>query len=188
MQAYVHGQSSSPAHDIPVDDLTILGTWSGDNATTWDHMKKSIALTISIGLSFGPGLYGHDIGGFEGKQNPSPELLVRWIQLGAWHTRFVVHSNKPISTTLWMYKNEGEEGEEATRILRDVVAWRYRLIPMMYSLYVTHWMRRGWPVIKVLIMLSLMSFLTLLSQPSGIIRMTHKRSAWTSNSYSVHMS
>jgi alpha-glucosidase len=112
-------------------------------------MKRSIALTISTGLSFGLGLYGHDIGGFDGRKNPSPELLVRWAQQGAWHTRFVVHSNKPVSTTLWMYKNAGKEGVEATGILRDVIQFRYRLIPSLYSYYVTHWMRRGWPVIKV---------------------------------------
>jgi alpha-glucosidase len=132
------------------------GTWSGDNLTTWYTMRRSISLTLSIGLSFGPGLYGHDIGGFEGPHNPSPELLVRWAQLGAWHTRFVVHSNKPVSTTLWMYKSAGEEGRRATEILKEVVGWRYRLIPMMYSLFVSHWMRRGWPVVKVRVVQALL--------------------------------
>lgn len=57
-------------------------------------------MTLSLGMSFGPGLYGHDIvrnsifintddcsnvdfcsqGGFAGKMHPSPELLIRWCQ------------------------------------------------------------------------------------------------------------
>lgn len=49
-----------------------------------------VQMTLSYGMSFGCGLYGHDIGGFAGKHHPSPELLVRWCQNGAWHSRFTV--------------------------------------------------------------------------------------------------
>ncbi|KZT44248.1 hypothetical protein SISSUDRAFT_1057221 [Sistotremastrum suecicum HHB10207 ss-3] len=124
------------------------GSWSGDNATTWRTLKRSTALTISVGLSLGPGLYGHDVGGFAGAHSPSAELLVRWVQHGIWHTRFVVHSWKSISTTLWMYKGLSIDGQDVTAIIRRAVAWRYRLLPTLYSLYVTHYMRRGWPVLK----------------------------------------
>lgn len=34
-------------------------------------------------------------------------------------------------------------------ILRDVLAFRYRLAPTFYSLYVTDYHRRGWPILKV---------------------------------------
>lgn len=74
-------------------------SWSGDNSTTWKALKWGTKMTLSSGMSFGPGLYGHDIvssslwttyypradplysqGGFAGKHHPSPELLVRWCQ------------------------------------------------------------------------------------------------------------
>ncbi|KAL8286348.1 hypothetical protein RQP46_004365 [Phenoliferia psychrophenolica] len=119
-------------------------TWSGDNSTTWKALNRGTAMTLSVGMSFGPGLYGHDIGG---KHHPSPELLVRWCQNGAWHSRFTVHSWKEISTTLWMYNDV----PGISQILRDVLAWRYRLAPTFYSLYVTHYHQKGWPLLKPLL-------------------------------------
>ncbi|KAM0749932.1 hypothetical protein T439DRAFT_381478 [Meredithblackwellia eburnea MCA 4105] len=123
-------------------------TWSGDNSTTWKALKWGTKMTLSVGMSFGPGLYGHDIGGFAGTHHPSPELLVRWCQNGAWHSRFTVHSWKEISTTLWMYN---ESNPEVTEILRDVLQFRYRLAPSFYSLYVSEYQRKGWPVLRPLL-------------------------------------
>ena len=51
--------------------------------------------------------YGSDIGGFCG-DSPSPELFVRWVQLGVTHSRFCIHSNTrtksgaPKLTLPWM--------------------------------------------------------------------------------------
>ncbi|UZJ56955.1 hypothetical protein CBS101457_006275 [Exobasidium rhododendri] len=120
-------------------------TWSGDNSTSWLSLKWSTKLTLSFGLSFGMGLYGHDIGGFAGEHSPSAELLIRWCQQSMWHTRFTIHSWKKVTTTPWMY------GQDETGIIRKVIHRRYRLIPMLYSLFVTHYHRRGWPVIKPLL-------------------------------------
>ncbi|KAG8732857.1 hypothetical protein FRC11_010456 [Ceratobasidium sp. 423] len=128
MQAYAHG------------------TWSGDNATSWIGLRRGTAMTLSAGISFLPGLYGHDIGGFAGKHHPSPELLLNLDQ-GAWHTRFTVHSWKEVSTTLWMYDGIKVDDAEITSILRDVVGFRYQLIPTMYSLYVNEYWKKGWPVL-----------------------------------------
>lgn len=126
------------------------GSWSGDNTTTWSSLRQSTALTLSVGLSFGTGLYGHDIGGFAPSYlSPSPELLVRWVQHGAWHTRFVVHSWKEVETTLWMYDGVQIDGIDVGRAIRDTVKLRYQLTPTFYSLYVTHYHSRGWPVLKV---------------------------------------
>ncbi|KAK4049956.1 hypothetical protein OIV83_003780 [Microbotryomycetes sp. JL201] len=120
-------------------------TWSGDNSTSWKALKYGTKMTLSVGMSFGPGLYGHDIGGFAGKHHPSPELLIRWCQNGMMHTRFTVHSWKEVSTTMWMY------GDDVTEILRKTLDLRYRLAPTFYSLYLTHYYRRGWPVLKPLL-------------------------------------
>ncbi|CAE6391128.1 unnamed protein product [Rhizoctonia solani] len=133
---------------IPGMQAYAHGTWSGDNATSWIALRRGTAMTLSAGISFLPGLYGHDIGGFAGKHHPSPELLVRWCQQGAWHTRFTVHSWKELSTTLWMYDGVEVDGVEITNVLRDVLAFRYQIIPTMYSLYVEEYWKQGWPVLR----------------------------------------
>jgi alpha-glucosidase len=120
-------------------------TWSGDNSTSWLSLKWSNKVTLSYGLSFGLGLYGHDVGGFAGEHSPSPELLIRWCQQSMWHTRFTIHSWKKITTTPWMYD------DKVTGVIREIIHRRYQLIPMLYSFYVTHYHRRGWPVIKPLL-------------------------------------
>lgn len=120
-------------------------SWSGDNSTSWKTLKGSTKITLSLGLSVGPGLYGHDIGGFAADFNPSPELLIRWVQQSVFHTRFTVHSNKPVTTSLWMYD------APTTKIIRDAVSLRYRMAPTMYSFYVTHYFKKGWPVLKPLL-------------------------------------
>lgn len=125
-------------------------SWSGDNTTTWSTLRRSTSLTLSSGLSFLSGLYGHDIGGFAPSNvSPSPELLLRWVQHGAWHTRFVVHCWKEVETTLWMYDGVIVDGMDIGMAIRKAVRMRYRLAPTFYSLYVTHYHRCGWPVLKV---------------------------------------
>ncbi|CAE6422966.1 unnamed protein product [Rhizoctonia solani] len=133
---------------IPGMQAYAHGTWSGDNTTTWTALRRGTAMTLSAGISFLPGLYGHDIGGLTGKHHPSPELLVRWCQQGAWHTRFTVHSWKEVSTTLWMYDGVKVDGVEITGLLRDIVGFRYQIIPTMYSLYVNEYWKQGWPVLR----------------------------------------
>ncbi|KDN45363.1 hypothetical protein RSAG8_04950, partial [Rhizoctonia solani AG-8 WAC10335] len=113
---------------IPGMQAYAHGTWSGDNATSWIALRRGTAMTLSTGISFLPGLYGHHI--------------------GAWHTRFTVHSWKEVSTTLWMYDGVKVDGAEITSILRDVVGFRYQLIPSMYSLYVNEYWKQGWPVLR----------------------------------------
>ncbi|KAF8199901.1 glycosyl hydrolases family 31-domain-containing protein [Mycena galopus ATCC 62051] len=122
-------------------------TWSGDNSTTWKALKWGTKMTLSVGMSFGPGLYGHDIGGFAGPHHPGPELLVRWCQNGAWHSRFTVHSWKEVSTTLWMH----DHVPGISDAVRAALNFRYRLAPTFYSLYVTDYQRHGWPILKPLL-------------------------------------
>ncbi|CAK5265429.1 unnamed protein product [Mycena citricolor] len=122
-------------------------TWSGDNSTTWKALEFGTKMTLSVGMSFGPGLFGHDIGGFAGSHHPGPELLVRWCQNGAWHTRFTVHSAKDVSTTMWMYDDVPGISDH----IRAALAFRYRLTPTFYSYYVSHYQRHGWPVLKPLL-------------------------------------
>ena len=54
--------------------------WTGDNASTWDHLQVSINQVLSLGLS-GHEIVGGDIGGFFPGSESSwadPELYIRW--------------------------------------------------------------------------------------------------------------
>ncbi len=60
--------------------------WGGDPTTGWgfDGLRSVVTQALSAGTS-GIGIYGSDIGGFFalGSNALSPELLTRWVQLGA---------------------------------------------------------------------------------------------------------
>jgi alpha 1,3-glucosidase len=49
--------------------------WTGDNQSTFDFLKVSIPMLLSLGVS-GIQFTGVDIPGFGG--NPDPELFKRW--------------------------------------------------------------------------------------------------------------
>ncbi|OTB10370.1 glycoside hydrolase family 31 protein [Daldinia sp. EC12] len=108
-------------------------SWSGDNVTSWEGMKGANALALNAGFSLLQ-CYGHDIGGFEGPQ-PTPEHLVRWIQLGIHSPRFAINCYKtnPDDNLIgeviepWQYPS-------VAPIIRDAVRRRYELIPYTYSL------------------------------------------------------
>ncbi|KAJ5157399.1 uncharacterized protein N7482_008499 [Penicillium canariense] len=108
-------------------------TWSGDNVTSWENMKGANALSLNAGMSLLQ-CEGHDIGGFEGPQ-PSPELLLRWIQLGCMSARFAINcfktspDNNAVGEVIepFMYP-------EITPLVRDTIKRRYEMLPYIYSL------------------------------------------------------
>jgi alpha-glucosidase (family GH31 glycosyl hydrolase) len=107
-------------------------SWSGDNITSWDGMRGANALSLTAGMCLMQ-CYGHDIGGFEGPQ-PSPELLLRWVQLGIHSPRFAINCFKTGSDNLvgdviepWMYP-------EIIPEVRRTIQRRYELIPYLYGL------------------------------------------------------
>ncbi len=102
-------------------------TWSGDNYTSWETLRYNIKMGLGLALS-GVSNIGHDVGGFAGPA-PKPELFLRWVQFGIFMPRFTIHSwnddgsvNEP-----WMY-------QEITPYVRDLIKFRYRLIPYLYDL------------------------------------------------------
>ncbi|QIX00676.1 hypothetical protein AMS68_006193 [Peltaster fructicola] len=107
-------------------------SWSGDNVTSWDGMRGANALSLTAGMCLMQ-CYGHDIGGFEGPQ-PSPELLLRWVQLGIHSPRFAINCFKTGNDNLvgdviepWMYP-------EILPEVRKAICRRYELIPYVYDL------------------------------------------------------
>lgn len=102
------------------------GTWSGDVTTRWDGLRASLALVLGAGLCGVP-YSGPDVGGFTGR--PSPELYLRWFQLGAWLPLFRTHSAKGAGN-----REPWEFGEEVLEHARAALAERVRLLPYLYTL------------------------------------------------------
>ncbi len=101
-------------------------TWTGDNRTSWDSLRWNIRMGLGLALS-GISNIGHDVGGFSGPQ-PDAELLLRWVQNGALHPRFVIHSwNDDGSVT------EPWTHPEVLPLIRAAMALRYRLMPYLYT-------------------------------------------------------
>ena len=108
-------------------------SWSGDNVTSWSSMRGANALSLTASMSL-LHCYGHDVGGFEGPQ-PSPELLLRWVQLGIHSMRFAINCFKtsPADNSVgdviepWMYPS-------INPLVRKAIKRRYELIPYLYSL------------------------------------------------------
>jgi alpha-glucosidase len=102
-------------------------SWSGDNETSWHTLKYNIPMGLGMSLSGMPHT-GHDVGGFFGAA-PEPELFIRWIQSGIFHPRFTIHSWNTDGTVNepWMYP-------EILPIVRELIEFRYRLIPYLYLL------------------------------------------------------
>ncbi|HTD75362.1 MAG TPA: TIM-barrel domain-containing protein [Steroidobacteraceae bacterium] len=101
-------------------------TWTGDNSSSWNHLKLSISMLLNLGLS-GFAYSGADVGGFIGA--PSPELMTRWIEIAAFSPIFRAHSEKGTPhKELWV------DGPEHLRIRRQFVEHRYRLLPYLYAL------------------------------------------------------
>jgi len=118
-------------------------TWSGDNYTSWKSLRYNIPMGLGMSLSGAPNT-GHDVGGFAGPK-PDAELFVRWVQNGIFHPRFTIHSwnddgsvNEP-----WMYP-------EFLPIIQELIEFRYRLIPYLYSLFFQAAMS-GDPIIRPLV-------------------------------------
>jgi alpha-glucosidase len=101
-------------------------TWTGDNTSSWNHLKLSVSMLLNLGLS-GFAYSGADVGGFIGA--PSADLMTRWIEIAAFTPYFRAHSAKDTPRKeLWV------DGPRHTDIRRRFIEERYRLLPYFYAL------------------------------------------------------
>jgi alpha-glucosidase len=100
-------------------------TWTGDNSATWNHMRISIPQLANLGVS-GYAFVGADIGGFNG--SPTPELLTRWMELGAFNPIYRNHAAKGTR-----FREPWVDGPEHQSIRKRYIETRYRLLPYIYT-------------------------------------------------------
>ncbi|MFI2616916.1 glycoside hydrolase family 31 protein [Streptomyces sp. NPDC018584] len=102
------------------------GTWSGDVSTGWSGLRASLSLVLGLGLCGVP-YSGPDVGGFDG--SPSPELYLRWFQLGAYLPLFRTHAAITAGR-----REPWEFGEEVLGHARVALVERRRLLPYFVTL------------------------------------------------------
>ncbi|MBX9257034.1 DUF4968 domain-containing protein [Desmonostoc muscorum CCALA 125] len=144
------------------------GLWTGDSGSSWQFLQINIPEVLNIGLSGVP-ISGCDIGGFaEGNQfengngssppgNPqvqggkvigqvtSPELLTRWMHLGAFLPWYRNHYNGYTKQFQEVYAY----GEPVISNCRKYVELRYRLLQVFYdAMY--EWTQTGMPIARAL--------------------------------------
>ena len=102
-------------------------TWTGDNWAGDDHMKLSVPMSLTLGLSGQP-FSGPDVGGFLNDTNG--DLWANWLGFGVFlpfvrgHACAGTNDKEP-----WAF---GEEIEKTSRIALER---RYRLLPYIYTLF-----------------------------------------------------
>ena len=102
--------------------------WTGDNVSTYEWMKLSIAGLINFNI-FGIPNVGADICGFSGNSNE--ELCSRWMQIGTLypfarsHNHIAFHDQDPFSFS-----------GNIKQISMIVLKFRYSILKFLYSLFV----------------------------------------------------
>jgi alpha-glucosidase len=117
-------------------------TWSGDNSSTWNHLRQTVPQLVNLGLS-GFAMSGADVGGFAG--SPQAELLTRWLEVAAFqpidrdHTAINTNPQEP-----W------ENGtQEDVNLRRRYIEERYHLLPYLYTT-AEEMSRTGLPIMRPL--------------------------------------
>ena len=118
-------------------------TWTGDNVSVWNHLGMSTPMLLSMGIS-GYGMVGDDIGGFAG--SPTPTLLTRWIEAGAFNPIYRDHTAKGTADQEpWVH------GPKHEAIRKRFIEERYRLLPYIYT-SVEEMTRTGIPLMRPLLL------------------------------------
>lgn len=100
-------------------------SWTGDNTSSWNHLRLTVRTLLSLSVSGYP-FVGADVGGFAG--SPPPDLLTRWIELGAFLPLYRNHTIKgSADQEPWVH------GPEQTAIRRRFIELRYQLLPYLYT-------------------------------------------------------
>jgi alpha-glucosidase len=100
-------------------------TWTGDNSSTWNHMRISIPQLLNLGLS-GYTFSGDDIGGFAGESDSRSADGLEGARCFQRHL--------PKSRDQGQSRREPwVDGPEQKAIRRHYIETRYQLLPYIYT-------------------------------------------------------
>lgn len=135
------------------------GLWTGDSPSSWEYLSILVPQVLNIGLSGIP-ISGADVGGFANGSASSerhylgttisggitdPELLTRWMHVGAFLPWYRNHYNG--------YEKQYQEpyayGEPVLSNCRKYVELRYRLLQVFYDA-MFEWTKTGIPISRPL--------------------------------------
>ena len=117
--------------------------WTGDNYSTWEGLRLTIPMGLSLGMS-GLAFNGADVGGFMG--DCTGELLARWTQLGAFTPFFRNHAAMhSVQQEPWAF------GPEIEAICKRAIELRYELLPYLVTAF---WecSQTGLPIMRPLVL------------------------------------
>ncbi|KAG8177548.1 hypothetical protein JTE90_015952 [Oedothorax gibbosus] len=101
--------------------------WTGDNIAEWSHLQMSVPMVLSFSIT-GMSFSGADVGGFF--RNPTPELMLRWYQAGAFQPFFRAHAHHETRRREpWIFE------DNYRTLIRDAIRIRYPFIPYWYTLF-----------------------------------------------------
>ena len=133
--------------------------WTGDNVASWEHLQIANRQCIRMSIS-GYSMVGTDIGGFV--DDPTPELLTRWLQLSVFHPFMRIHSMgnnadgaaeveaEEVKKAEKQNRQDQEpwaHGKEHTKRNRKAIEMRYQLLPYLYTAFQEH-VETGRPVLR----------------------------------------
>lgn len=113
--------------------------WTGDNVASWEHLWLANIMCQRLSVS-GISFAGSDIGGFI--ETPTPEMYIRWLQMGIFHPFCRTHSSGDHGDQEpWSF------GEEYAELAKKFIELRYQLLPYIYT---TFWQytRYGTPMLR----------------------------------------
>ncbi len=116
-------------------------TWTGDNSSTWNHLRLTTPMLENLGLS-GFAMAGADVGGFAG--TPQPDLLTKWLEVAAFQPIDRDHTAKDTGM-----QEPWAHGPEQENIRRRYIEERYRLLPYLYTT-TEEMSRTGVPILRPL--------------------------------------
>lgn len=101
--------------------------FSGDSYSNWRSLVFQPEFTATAS-NIGYGWWSHDIGGHI-RGDRDDECTTRWVQSGVWSPLMRLHStsNRWMSKEPWLYRTEFEVA------VREVMQFRHRLVPYIYS-------------------------------------------------------
>mgnify|MGYP002520897858 CR=1 FL=1 len=102
-------------------------TWTGDNLSSPAHLRLSIPMTLTLGLSGQP-FNGPDLGGFG--NSCTPQLMRQWVGFGAFFPFCRNHACKGTKA-----QEPWALGKETETVFRTALERRYALLPYLYTLF-----------------------------------------------------